>query len=237
MRRGLRAFLFVLMAAGFPASGRAAERVDVVLVLAADVSRSITSEKFDLQRKGYAAALANPQVLEAIASGTNHRIAVSFVEWSGASAQSVVVDWSVIASKADADTFAARVIEAPRAFASRTAIGSALTFSQNLVAQCPYQGDRRVIDVSGDGTNNDGDPVTVARDAALAHGITTINGLVILSSVSPSSYLRDHENPPGGLQNYYRENVTGGTGAFVLVAKSFDSFGRALVAKLVQEIS
>jgi hypothetical protein len=224
----------LLIAAG-PA--RAAERVDVALVLAADVSRSITSDKFDLQRKGYAAALTDPEVLEAIASGQNHRIAVAFLEWSGAGSQTVVVNWSLIGSKEEAGAVAAQILAAPRAFANRTAIGTALQYATSIVAQCPFVSDRKVIDVSGDGTNNDGPGPAQMRDAALASGVSTINGLVILSAPSPSSYLRDHENPPEGLQAYYRQNVAGGLGSFVLVAKSFESFGRSLVAKLVQEIS
>jgi hypothetical protein len=215
----------------------AAERVDVALVLAADVSRSITSDKFDLQRKGYAAALTDPEVLEAIGSGQNHRIAVAFLEWSGSGSQTVVVNWSLIGSKEEAGAVAAQILAAPRAFANRTAIGSALQYATTLVAQCPYPSDRKVIDVSGDGTNNDGSPPGGERDAALASGVSTVNGLVILSAPSASSYLRDHENPPEGLQAYYRQNVAGGMGSFVLVAKSFESFGRSLVAKLVQEIS
>ncbi|MCW6510417.1 DUF1194 domain-containing protein [Lichenifustis flavocetrariae] len=220
-----------------PATARPADRVDVALVLAADVSRSITTEKFDLQREGYAAAIRDPQVLNAVASGPNHRIAVALVEWSGAGSQAVVVDWTLIESARDAEVFAGRTLAAPRAFANRTALGAALTFARTVLAQCPYDGDRKVIDVSGDGTNNDGMPAGDARDAALAAGVSTINGLVILSSDTGSSYLKDHENPPGGLQSYYRQNVAGGTGSFVLVAKSFESFGRSLVAKLVQEIS
>lgn len=227
--------LVALLAAGTDA--RAAERVDVALVLAADVSRSITNDKFDLQRRGYAAALSDPQVLDAIASGPNHRIAVAFVEWSGSGSQSLVVDWSIIGSKEEAGAFAAQVLAAPRAFANRTGIGTALRYAADLLARCPYAGDRKVIDVSGDGTSNDGLPASDGRDAALAGGVSTINGLVILSEPSPSAYLRDHENPPEGLQAYYRQNVAGGVGAFVLVAKNFQSFGRSLVAKLVQEIS
>ena len=234
---GIGTGLALLATLPFACPARAAEAVDVALVLAADVSRSITADKFDLQRKGYAAALADPQVLQAIAAGSNHRIAVAFVEWSGASSQDVMVDWTVIAGKADADAFAAKVLAAPREFASRTAIGSALTFAAGVLARCPYPGERRVIDVSGDGINNDGVPVEAARDAALAGGVTTINGLVILSDDTGPGYLREHEHPPGGLQGWYRAHVAGGTGAFVLVAQSFASFGRSLVAKLVQEIS
>ena len=219
----------------FPAS--AVEHADVLLVLAADVSHSITADKFDLQRKGYAAALADPAVLDALAAGPNHRIAVAFVEWSGAQSQSLVVGWTLIANAADAAAFGAKVLQAERAFADRTAIGSAIGFSADVLAQCPFAGDRRVIDLSGDGVNNSGPEPTAARDAALARGISAINGLVILSEDTGPGYLREHTHPPGGLQGYYRRSVVAGTGAFVLVANGFESFGRSLVAKLLQEIS
>lgn len=232
--------LVLLATALLPTIGtavRAAEPADVLVVLAADVSRSISSDKFELQRKGYAAAMRDPQVLEALAAGQQHRIAVAFVEWSGAASQQLVVDWTMIGSDADAAAFGDKILHAPRAFADRTAIGSALRFSTDVLAHCPYVADRRVIDVSGDGANNAGEDVTAARDAALAHGVSTINGLVILSEDTGPSYLREHTHPPGGLQTYYRENVIGGPGAFVLVTQGFESFGRSLVAKLIQEIS
>lgn len=229
--------LSALFALTIPAASHAAEHADVLLVLAADVSRSISSEKFDLQRKGYAAAMGDPQVIDAIASQPNHRIAVAFVEWSGDGSETLVVDWSLVGSKEQAEAFGMKVLNAPRAFANRTAIGAGIAFASQVLTHCPFTGDRAIIDVSGDGTNNDGIDVRGARDAALAHGVTTINGLVILSPDTNSSYLREHEHPEGGLQNYYRQNVAGGPGAFVLTANSFESFGRSLVAKLVQEIS
>lgn len=235
-RRCLTLFACALLLLSAPALG-ADEPADVLLVLAADVSRSITPEKFELQRKGYAAAMSDPQVLEALAAGTNHRIAVAFVEWSGASSQQVVVDWTMIASQADAEAFGNRILHAPRAFSDRTAIGSALRFSAGLFARCPVAGARRVIDVSGDGASNAGDDIGAARDAVLATGVSAINGLVILSDDSGPAYLREHTHPAGGLQAYYRQNVIGGVGSFVLVAQGFETFGRSLVAKLVQEIS
>lgn len=223
--------------AAMPARAGGGEPVDVALVLAADTSRSITAEKFDLQRKGYAAALTDPQVLEAIASGPNRRIAIAFVEWSDARSQTVAVDWYLVAGEADAAEVAAQILAAPRAFASRTAVGSALTYAAAVLARCPYAGARQVIDVSGDGITNDGPPAADARDAALAAGVAAINGLVILSDDTGPAYLREHEHPPEGLQGWYRRNVAGGAGSFVRVAQNFGSFGRALVAKLVQEIS
>ena len=237
-RLSLQTFaLAVALTVGLQAPAVAAEDADVLLVLAADVSRSITADKFELQRKGYAAAMADPRVLDALAAGPRHRIAVAFVEWSGATSQQVVVDWTMIASRADAEAFGAKILAAPRAFADRTAIGSALRFSAELLAHCPFQGDRKVIDASGDGTSNSGDEVTAARDAALARGVSAINGLVILSDDTGPAYLREHTHPAGGLQGYYRQNVMGGQGSFVLVADDFESFGRSLVAKLLQEIS
>lgn len=238
MQRFLAAAIVLSLASGVPLHRcEATEAADVLIVLAADVSRSITSEKFELQRKGYAAAMADPQVLEALAAGPRHRIAAAFVEWSGATSQQLVVEWTMIASREDADRFGAKILDAPRAFADRTAIGSALDFSTDLLAHCPFSGDRKVIDLSGDGTSNAGSNVAAARDSALAKGVGTINGLVILSDDTGPGYLREHTHPAGGLQAYYRQNVIGGPGAFVLVAQDFESFGRSLIAKLIQEIS
>lgn len=211
--------------------------VDVLLVLAADVSRSIDNTKFELQRRGYASALTDPRVLQAIASNPDRRIAVAFVEWAGSSSQKLVVDWSLIADEADAKAFAAKILAAPRSFSDRTAIGSALGFATAQFDHAPFTGTRRIIDVSGDGASNAGDDIKAARDAALAHGVTTINGLVILSSTEGPRYLVDHTHPPGGLASYYRQNVIGGPAAFVATAQGFESFDRLLIAKIVQELS
>ncbi len=218
-----------------PAPARAA--VDVLLVLAADVSRSIDEQKFELQRHGYAAALADARVLQAIASNPNRRIAVAFVEWAGAQSQKLVVDWTAIADGADARAFAARVLEAPRSFYDRTALGSALQFAAEQFDHAPFTATRKIIDVSGDGTSNGGVDIRAARDAALARGVTTINGLVILSSNDGPRYLYEHTHPPGGLARYYRDNVVGGVAAFVSTAEGFESFDRSLIAKIVEELS
>jgi hypothetical protein len=214
---------------------RASEEVDLLLVLSSDVSRSIDAPKFKLQRDGYAAALSNPRVIEAIRSGTLGKIAVTLVEWSGVGAQKIVIDWSVIRDEATAKDFAAQIVEAPRAFADRTSISGGIDFSTAQLARSPYQAARHTIDVSGDGTNNSGRDVTRSRDAALKEGVT-INGLVILTE-NPLSWNADHTNPPGGLDNYYRNNVIGGPGAFVMVAQNFDSFGQAILNKLIAEIA
>src|SRR5262245_17535609 len=213
----------------------AGDRVDLLLVLAADVSRSMDDPKFKLQRSGYVEALTNPRVIEAIQSGSNRRIAVSFVEWSGVVSQKVVIDWATISDEMSARRFADGLVEAPRSFADRTSISAGIDFAMAQFDRSPYEGLRRTIDVSGDGTNNSGRDVTVARDEAVNKGVT-INGLVILSD-SPTPWNPEHTNPPGGLANYYRNNVVGGPGAFVMVAESFKSFGNALINKLIAEIA
>src|SRR5499427_5289940 len=219
----------------FSSAAWAAEEVDLLLVLSSDVSRSIDAPKFKLQRDGYAAAIMNPRVIQAIRSGALGKIAVSFVEWSGVGAQKVVIDWTIISDEASARDFSAQVIEAPRAFADRTSISGGIDFAMAQLARAPSQSNRRTIDVSGDGTNNSGRDVADARDEAVAKGVT-VNGLVILSE-RPMSWNADHTNPPGGLENYYRNNVIGGPGAFVMVAENFSSFGQAILNKLIAEIA
>jgi len=204
-------------------------------VLAADVSRSVDAAKFQLQREGYAAAISDPRVLDTIKSGRNGRIGLTFLEWSGVGAQHVVIDWTTVGDGAAAKDFGDRLLEAPRSFADRTSISGAIEFAMNTLAQAPYQSSRRTIDVSGDGTNNAGRDVGELRDEAVAKGIT-INGLVILSE-NPMAWNPDHTNPPGGLDNYYRKNVIGGPGAFVMVAKDFNSFGQAIIAKMIAEVA
>jgi Protein of unknown function (DUF1194) len=235
MRIVFRYALLLLLAAALAPAVRAAEPVDLLLVLAADVSRSVDAQKFQLQREGYAAAIANPRVLEAILSGRNKRIAVMFLEWSGFGNQKVVIDWTAIDGPKAAQAFGDRLLESPRSFADRTSISGGIDFAVAQFARAPFTAERQTIDVSGDGTNNAGGDVTKARDAALTLGIT-INGLVILSE-RPLPWNPEHTNPPGGLANYYRTNVIGGPGAFVLEAKDFNSFGQAIIKKLIAEIA
>ncbi len=218
-----------------PALVRAEDRVDLLLVLAADVSRSVDHAKFQLQRDGYAAALTNPRVLDAIQSGRNRRIAVAFVEWSGAVSQKLVVDWTAVGDLASAENFGQQVREAPRSFADRTSISAGIDFSMSLLERSPFISERRTIDVSGDGTNNSGRDVVSARDEAVRQGVT-INGLVILSE-TPLPWNPEHTHPPGGLVEYYRRNVIGGPGAFVMAAENFETFGKALIGKLIAEIA
>ena len=234
--RVVRTFLFAaLMAIAGWTSSRAAERVDLLLVLAADISHSVDEVKFQLQRSGYAAAFSDPRVIEAIRSGPNGRIAVAFVEWSGPLSQKIVIDWTVIGDDKTARLFGDHLVEASRAFADSTSISAGIDFAMTQLDSAPYEGRRRVIDVSEDGDNNRGRDVTAARDEAIAKGVT-INGLVILTE-TPTRWNSAHTNPPGGLANYYRNNVIGGPGAFVMVAENFNSFGVVLVKKLIAEIA
>jgi hypothetical protein len=233
MKRRL-ALLSLALAFVAPAA-RAAEPVDMLLVLAADVSRSVTEPKFKLQREGAAAAISHPDVVRAMTSGQHRRIAVCFVEWATVGQHAVVIDWTVIDGTAAARSFGGRLVEAPRSFMGSTAIGSAIDFSVRQLERAPYTSEKRVIDISGDGNNNSGRAVTEARDDAVAKGIT-INALVILTPLS-ESFRPEHTNPPGGLEKYFRDNVIGGPGSFTVVAESHESFGRSLTKKLIQEIA
>ena len=230
-----RLLVFVIATAvlvGSPVA-RAAEEVDLLLVLSSDVSRSIAAPNFQLQRDGYAAAIVNPRVIQAIRSGALGKIAISFVEWSGVRQQEIVVDWTVIRDEATAKDFSAQIIQAPRAFRDRTSISGGIDFAMAQLARAPFHSNRHTIDVSGDGIHNDGRAVTDARDEALAKGVT-INGLVILGEQRIPNL---HTNPPGGLDAYYRNNVIGGPGAFVMVAENFSSFGQTILNKLSAEIT
>jgi hypothetical protein len=235
MFRAARGLLVLLALVAAPSAARTAEPVDQLLVLAADVSRSVDQAKFQLQREGYAAAIADKRVLGVIAEGRHQRIAVSFVEWSGVSSQRLLIDWSLIDGADAARKFGDQLIELPRSFAERTSISGGIDFAMGVLAKAPYQSTRRTIDVSGDGTNNSGRDVTLARDEAVAQGVT-VNGLVILSD-RPMPWNPEHTNPPGGLESYFRQNVIGGRGSFVVVAQDFNSFGQAIVRKLIAEIA
>jgi hypothetical protein len=215
---------------------RAAEEVDLLLVLAVDVSRSIDQPKFQLQRDGYVAAVSDRGVLDAIRSGPHQKIALSFVEWSGAGAEKLLIDWTIIDAAASARRFGDQLVEFPRSFADRTSISGALEFAAAQIARAPFTAPRHVVDVSGDGTNNAGRDVQAVRGEVVAKGIT-INGLVILTPQGQFLFNADHTNPPGGLEKYYRDNVIGGPGAFVMVAEDFNAFGKAIIKKLIAEIA
>jgi len=224
--------LFLLMPL---TASRATESVDLLLAFAVDVSRSIDAAKFKLQRDGYVEAINSPRVIEAIRSGRHGRIAVCFIEWSGETSQRLVIDWTMISNAESARRFSDGIVEAPRSFADRTSISAGIDFAVQQFERAPFESARRAIDVSGDGTNNSGRDVASARDRALAKGIT-INGLVILTT-APQTWNPEHTNPPGGLAEYYRRNVVGGPGAFVIVAQDFESFGQAMINKLIGEVA
>jgi hypothetical protein len=228
------AMLLALLA--FPGWAQAqAQTTDLLLVLAADVSRSIDEAEFDMQRKGYSAAVTDPRVLAAIRSGTTGTVAICFVEWAGAGEQNVVADWTVIRDDEDAGALAAAILAAPRSFIGRTSISGAIDFAMERFAAAQPRANRRIIDISGDGTNNSGRPVTDARDQALAQGVT-INGLAIIND-KPNPGYAFHTQPPGGLPEWYRQNVIGGPGSFLRVVTDFHSFADAMTNKLVSEIA
>jgi hypothetical protein len=217
------------------AGAQAAQSVDVALVLVTDVSRSIDDSEFTLEKHGYASAFTSPQVLAAIHGGTTGTIAVAYIEFAGASEVKTVIDWTVIHDDASAKAFADRLEGAPRSFYGRTAISAGVDHAMQMLAENGFDSPRRVIDVCGDGTNNAGREIGQARDDALHSGVT-INGLAIIND-HPVSWTYAHVQPPGGLANYYRENVTGGPGSFVLEVHDFHTFGEAMTRKLISEIA
>jgi hypothetical protein len=236
---GRRPFLLGSAAAatvlGAGAARAEVTEVDMQLIMAADVSRSVEQDEFELQRGGYAQAFRDPRVVRAIRSGPLGRIGVSFLEWSGEYMQAITVPWGLVGDDESAASFAAALEGKKRPFADRTSIGEAVDFAQDYYKRSPFRSQRRVIDVSGDGTNTNGMPPTVARDQAVNAGFT-INGIVILSP-DPQPWNAWHTHPPGGLDEYYRRNVVGGPGAFVMVAEDFTSFAHAIVNKLIREIA
>src|SRR5580704_1021169 len=156
--------LALLVGQGIEAAGAgAAEAVDVALVLAADVSRSITTDEFQLQRQGYASGITSPAVVKAIRAGTRGFIAMTYVEWSGATEQQIVVGWQIIRDDASAKSFADTLLAAPRSFYGRTAISSAIDFAMARLQESGVRAERQIIDVSGDGTSHAGRTLTVAR--------------------------------------------------------------------------
>ncbi len=223
----------VLVSLGPPA--RAADPVDLALVLVSDVSRSIDDREFDLQKKGYRAAFLDPRVLMAIKSGVTGAIAVTYVEFADFVQVQQVVDWAIIRDEETAGVFADQLAKAPRSFWGRTSISAGVDYAMQLLNKSGIKAARRVIDVAGDGTNNAGREVSAARDEAVRAGVT-INGLTIIND-NPMNYNFAHVQPPGGLAQWYRQNVTGGANSFVLEVHDFHSFGEAMTRKLITEIA
>lgn len=229
LRRG---FLGAAVAATALAHGlrpaRALDAVDVLLVLAVDVSRSVDDSEARLQREGYCEALLDERVIETIEGGMLGAIGVAYVEWSGAEYQRLVMPWTHIASHADAEGFVSELQRHPPRSVGWTSISAAIDYSCRLIADAPWDGMRKVIDISGDGVNNSGRPVEQARDDAVEQGVI-INGLPVLE---------DRPVPMAKpLDDYFRESVVGGPGAFVVAAEDFSSFAGAVRRKLIMEIA
>lgn len=201
--------------------------VDVALVLAVDTSRSMDFEEIGIQRQGYVEALKHKEFIDAVKGGLTGRIAISYFEWAGYVVQDSVIDWQVIETEADAVAFADKLEARPVATQRRTSISTAIAQGASMIIAGPFQGRREVIDVSGDGPNNSGNPVTPARDRAVASRMV-INGLAIM--LRPS-------DAPDGLDKYYADCVIGGPGAFVLPVHKIEDFAIAVRRKLVLEIS
>ncbi len=205
--------------------------VDVELVLAVDVSYSMDMDELAIQREGYAQAIVSKEFLQALKTGPNGKISVTYFEWAASSDQKIIIPWRVIDGPETADAVANEIMKTPIRRASRTSISGAINFAMPLFDENPYRGLRRVIDISGDGPNNNGAPVTGARDAAIEKGIT-INGLPIMVK-EPSYSTMDIDN----LDFYYEDCVIGGPGAFVVTIKDREKFKEAIRTKLVLEVA
>ena len=205
--------------------------VDVELVLAVDVSYSMDMDELAIQREGYAQAIISKEFLQALKTGPNGKISVTYFEWAASSDQKIIIPWRVIDGPETADAVANEIMKTPIRRASRTSISGAINFAMPLFDENPYRGLRRVIDISGDGPNNNGSPVTIARDAALEKGIT-INGLPIMVK-EPSYSTMDIDN----LDFYYEDCVIGGPGSFVVTIKDRDRFKEAIRTKLLLEVA
>ncbi len=214
------------------APAQAADAVDLELILAVDVSRSMDSEEQRVQRDGYVSAFRSPEILQAIRSGPYGRIAVTYMEWSSSYYQQTLVPWTIIANQSDITNFANALAAAPISTDSRTSISNALIYAQDYFRKATYASDRRTIDVSGDGSNNDGAVLAPVRDRIVADGVT-INGLPIL--IRPTNIFGPYGST--GLDDYYKACVTGGPASFVIPIRDIDEFEPAIRRKLILEIA
>ena len=205
--------------------------VDVELVLAVDVSYSMDMDELAIQREGYAQAIVSKEFLQALKTGPNGKVAVTYFEWAASSDQKIIIPWRVIDGPETADAVANEIMKTPIRRASRTSISGAIYFAMPLFEENPYKGLRRVINISGDGPNNNGAPVVGARDIALEKGIT-INGLPIMVK-EPSYSTMDIDN----LDFYYEDCVIGGPGSFVVTIKEREKFKEAIRTKLLLEVA
>ena len=207
------------------------QSVDVELVIAVDVSYSMDLDELAVQREGYARAIVSKEFLQALRTGPNSKISVTYFEWSASSDQKIIIPWRVIDGPETADAVADEIMNTPVRRGSRTSISGAISFAIPLCDEDPHRGLRRVIDISGDGPNNNGVPVTPVRDEALAKGIV-INGLPIMIK-EPSYSTMDIDN----LDWYYEDCVIGGPGAFVVPIKDRENFKEAIRTKLIREVA
>ena len=220
----IRLVAMLLLACGVCTLAFAQTAVDLQLVLAVDASGSVDQRRFELQQQGYVAAFRDPRVLRAIQSGAAQAIAVTMVQWTGPALQIQVLPWTLINDAATAHAFAAAIAATPRQlFSGGTSISGVIDYAAPLLLESPFQGVRRVIDISGDGSNNRGRSAASARDDAVRAGII-INGLPILA-LEPD------------LDRYFSDHVIGGPGAFAIAAKSYDTFAEAIVKKLIREMA
>jgi hypothetical protein len=224
------------IAAPGPGRARLAEQegkpsVDVELILAVDVSYSMDMDELAIQREGYAQAIMSKEFLQALKGGPNGKVAVTYFEWAASGDQKIIIPWRLIDGPETADAVANEIMKTPIRRASRTSISGAINFAMPLFDQSPYSGLRRVIDISGDGPNNNGGPVTIARDAAVERGII-INGLPIMVK-EPSYSTMDIDN----LDFYYEDCVIGGPGSFVVSIKDREKFKEAIRTKLLLEVA
>jgi hypothetical protein len=208
-----------------------APSVDIELVIAVDVSYSMDLDELAIQREGYAQAIVSKEFLQALKTGPNNKVALTYFEWSASSDQKIIIPWRVIDGPESADAVANEIMNTPVRRGSRTSISGAINFAMPLFEENPYRGLRRVIDISGDGPNNNGEPVAGPRDAALAKGIV-INGLPIMVK-EPSYSTMDIDN----LDWYYEDCVIGGPGSFVVTIKDRDKFKEAIRTKLILEVA
>jgi hypothetical protein len=229
LRRALAALAICLSALAAPPAARADTEVDLALVIAVDISYSMDVDELALQRQGFADAFRSPQVHDAVRRGQIGRIAVVYFEWAGSWDQRVIVPWSVIDGRESAEIFAEKVAAQPVRRAQRTSISGAIDFAMKLFGQSGVDATRRVVDISGDGPNNQGRPVTIARAEALAQGIT-INGLPIMLKAPGYLDITD-------LDAYYRDCVIGGQGAFVVPARNREQFPAAIKTKILLEVA
>ena len=236
MRAVLLLFVLLIALPGRAVPARAVgQAVDAAIVLVTDVSLSITGPEYALEKQGYASAIQSPAVVSAIRHGAIGAIALSYVEFAGPDQIATVISWQVIRDQSSAHRFAAALLAAPRSAEGRTAVGSGIAAATQDLAEIGLVATRRIIDVCGDGNSNAGVLLSEARAEALKAGIT-INGLAIVHA-NPPPWLAPHVAPPGGIVEYYRENVIGGPGSFVVQVNTDHDFTAAMIHKLILEIA